>query len=251
MTNRHAPDRGSGPDAPGPERGPGAGPRVPGPAEARLYLIADPSDARSCGADLGRLRAALRGGVDWLQIRMKSATTAERRAACDRLRPILQASGVALIVNDDVAAAVAVGADGVHVGQADLPIEEVRSWVGEAMWVGVSTHSAEQAVRAAERGADLVGIGAMFPTTTKDAALRIGPDVLAELSDGVLDARCSARARARGPFPVFPIGGIGPGNVSELVRRGVRRAAVSSAVLAADDPEAAARALRRALLAEG
>lgn len=237
MTIRHIP----GSRSSGAESADRAGATPPrSPEAAALYLIVDPRDPDGAGDDLGRLRAAFGGGVQWAQLRMKGARTEELVDVWRRLVPIADEAGVLLVMNDDPVAAVRVGAPVVHLGQSDLEkaggtIEAVRRTVGDTMRIGVSTHSEAQARLALSMGADYIGIGAMFPTSSKDAATVIGPSVLSLLSD--LD-------RSQ---PIYPIGGIDLGNVSQITERGINRVAVSSAILHAADPGQAASEFRAAL----
>ena len=195
---------------------------------ARLCVLLGPSDG-----DVEALAgAAVAGGADMVQLRWKGGATGEVAALAERL-----VAGVGdralVIVNDDVEAAVAAGAHGVHLGQDDLPIEEARRRLGPGMLLGLSTHDAAAAHGARARGADSIGFGAMFATATKDRPDVIGPAAL----DGVRDL----------DLPCFAIGGIDASNVARLVERGCARVAVSRAVVGAADPEAAARALLAAL----
>ncbi len=195
-------------------------------------ILGDDSDA---GRDpLAVARAAVGGGASIVQVRWKNRPTAEVAAFAAKLRAEVGDAAL-VVVNDDVDAALAAGADGVHVGQDDAPIERVRARAGDRLLVGVSTHSLAQAIAVKEAGADLIGIGAMFATATKTAPVVIGPAALEGLPAEI------------GALPVFPIGGIDASNVNELVRRGVRRAAVSRAITHADDPRAAAAAILRVL----
>lgn len=197
-----------------------------------LYLVVDPRRLRDRAAST--IRAAVEGGAEWIQIRMKGASTAEVARAVMELRAGLGAERAALLVNDDVEAALLAGADGVHVGQDDLPAERARERLGRSRLLGVSTHSRAEVERACAAGADYVGFGAMFASRTRPEALVIGPDALSSL-DGVPG------------IPVYAIGGIDLGNLDVLLERGVRRVAVSSAILDAPDPRAAAEAFRARL----
>ncbi len=169
------------------------------------------------------------GGADAVQLREKEETPAGRYAWGRRLQALCRRLGVPLIVNDDLEVAVALGAEGLHLGQEDLHPADARLLLGQERWIGWSTHDLEQAEEAAETGADYAGFGPVFATGTKAGAGRPrGPQAL-----------LAARAVAR--VPLLAIGGIRPGNAG-LVPRGVGLA-VSSALCAAEDPEAVARAL--------
>ncbi len=196
--------------------------------DLRLYLLFTPE---LCAAEPWRtLDAALAGGVDLVQWRVKTRdpTGLERCLAC------CAPHGVPVIVNDHVELAVRTAAAGAHVGQHDLPPREARAMLREEQWLGVSTHDRDELARALEGGADHVGFGPMFATATKGYA------------DGQREGALRATLAAS-PVPVYAIGGITAANVALVLREGAARIAVSSAILQARDPEAAARALRSAL----
>jgi thiamine-phosphate pyrophosphorylase len=193
--------------------------------DARLYFI--------CGIDrLAALEPALRGGVDVFQLRDKHAADDELLRAAATARALCDEHGVLFVVNDRPDLAVAARADGVHLGQDDMAIEEARAIVGPGVLIGRSTHSPEQVDRAA--GADYIGVGPVHATPTKLGRPAVGLDLVAH-----------AAAHARVPF--FAIGGIDAANLGAVVAAGATRAAVVRAIADAPDPEAAARALRAAL----
>ena len=144
---------------------------------------------------------------------------------------LCQRYGVPLIINDDLDVALACGADGVHVGQDDLPVEEVRRRVGDKMIVGVSAHNPEEARRAYEGGADYLGAGAVFGSQTKTNVTPLPHDTLRAICDAV-------------PIPVVAIGGINRENLPQLAGTGVAGVAVVSGIFAAQDITAACRELR-------
>ena len=198
----------------------------PGPwpaAEARLYLV---TAARS---DLEAfLEAAVAGGVDLVQVREKELPDGELLRVLEQARAVTRRLGVPLIVNDRPDLAALVGADGVHVGQDDLPVAAVRRF---GLPVGLSTHAPEELARAES---DYVGVGPVFATPTKEGRPAVGLDYVRH-----------AAAHARVPW--FAIGGIDETNVSDAVSAGATRIAVVRAIGEAADPERTARALRRAL----
>jgi thiamine-phosphate pyrophosphorylase len=202
--------------------------RGPSPAadaarEARLYLV---TGARP---DLGAfLEAAVRGGVDIVQLREKELPDGELLAVLEEARSVTRELGVPLAVNDRPDLAVLVGADYVHVGQDDLPLHAVRRF---GIPAGLSTHSRVE-LEGAE--ADYVAVGPVFATPTKPGRPAVGLELV-------------RHAAARAPAPWFAIGGIDRTNVAEVVAAGARRIAVVRAIGEADDPEAAARELREAL----
>ena len=199
-------------------------------ARARLLLLFTRSLCR--GEPFAVLGAAVRGGVGAVQVREKEATSRDLLEWSRRVRERLGRSDILLFVNDRFDVAKLAGADGVHLGQEDLPCAAVRAIVGEQLLIGVSTHDLAQAKAAAEGGADLLGFGPIFPTRTKGLEKGVGPGALSPVLGALR-------------IPVFPIGGIDPYNAAALSFAG--RAAVSSAILGAKDPEEAARSIRSAL----
>ncbi|MFG0259550.1 MAG: thiamine phosphate synthase [Phycisphaerales bacterium JB041] len=178
---------------------------------------------------------AVEGGADCLQLREKGLETGELVARARGLVAIARPRGVAVVVNDRVDVALAAGVDGVHVGQGDMPVREVRRTAGHGLLVGVSTGGLDQARAAAAAGADYCGVGPMFASTTKPKAVA-GSGFLREY---VLDAACAR-------VPHLAIGGITPENVGELVEAGCRGVAVSSVVCGAEVPGEVCRSLRKA-----
>lgn len=192
-----------------------------------LYVILDRAAAR--GRDLIELlEAVIAGGCRMVQLREKDWPSGRLLPLAERLGARCRAAGVTFIVNDRVDLAVAVGADGVHLGQDDLPPQAARRLLKPGMILGRSTHSLAQARQAQADGADYVAVGSMFPTATKPEFELVGPGILREV-------RGAVRA------PLIGIGGITPDNVGEVVRAGADGVAVISAVCAAPDPCAATR----------
>ena len=206
-------------------------------AASRLYLICDSEPAGRTLEEL--LEAALAGGVDLVQLREKRLGTQELTEAARRAAAVCHERDALLLVNDDPRAALAAGADGVHVGQQDMPVEEARALVGRDLLVGLSTHApaevdAASAHEAEPRGADYIGVGPVFATPTKPGREAVGVELV----------RHAAAACA---LPFFAIGGIDGGNVSEVLQAGARRVAVVRAIASATNPELAARELRAEL----
>jgi thiamine-phosphate pyrophosphorylase len=203
---------------------------------ARLYLICDAGpDGRTLEAALA---PALAGGVDIFQLRDKLASEDELRRAAERARALTEATGALFIVNDRPDLAVAVGADGVHIGQHDGSPARARAAIGPDRLLGISTHSPDQVTAAAGQGADYIGVGPVHATPTKPGRPAVG---LALVS----------YAAAHAGLPFFAIGGLDAGNAGEAIRAGARRLAVVRAIAEAADPREAARALRAALDATG
>jgi len=176
------------------------------------------------------LAAALEAGTAAVQVREKAMTDRALLARARRVADACHRAGALCLVNDRPDVAVLAAADGVHVGQDDLPPEAARRIVGPDRLVGVSTHSLAQALAAAEAGADYIGCGPMFQSTTKPQPTVPGPDLCREVTRQV-------------GLPVMAIGGITPENAAEVLAAGARWLAVSSAVCAAEDPGEAARRL--------
>jgi thiamine-phosphate pyrophosphorylase len=197
---------------------------------ARLYFICDARPGGRALADL--LPAVLEAGVDVFQLR-------DKRLADDKLLELGLAArrwcnehGALFILNDRPELAVAVGADGVHVGQGDVAVEAARAIVGGERIVGLSTHSAEQI--AAAHGVDYIGVGPVNETPTKPGRPAVGVELV-------------RHAAAHAEVPFFAIGGITAANVAPVLTAGAQRVAVVRAIAEARDPAAAARGLKAAL----
>jgi thiamine-phosphate pyrophosphorylase len=198
-------------------------------AEARLYYTPAPTPA--AGPD-----AALAGGVDVLQLRLKDASDDEIVAAAEVFRRLCDRHGALFVLNDRPDLVDACGADGVHVGQEDMPASEARAVVEEGRIVGLSTHSREQLEAAAAESVDYVAVGPVLATPTKPGRPAVGLELV----------RFAAEVVA---VPWFAIGGIGLDTAGEVVAAGAERLAVVRAIRDADSPVEAARALRASLSA--
>ena len=197
----------------------------------RLYVITDRTLARG-RPDIEIAREAIAGGATALQLRWKTGPLSEALQIGRALQALCRAAGVLFIVNDRVDLALALEADGVHVGVNDLPVPETRKLVGESMVVGFSPESLEQAVEAEAAGADYLGVGPVYPTATKpDAGPAVGLEHLAEIARAV-------------HIPVVGIGGITAANAAAVIEAGAVGVAVISAVVGAEDVRGAARQLR-------
>lgn len=194
-----------------------------------LCLVTDRglAGSRSLGEIVG---AAVRGGVTMVQLREKSASTRAFLDEARALRDLLKGTGVPLIINDRVDIALAVDADGVHVGQSDMPVDSVRRLIGPTKLIGLSITDAAQIGQADAEAADYLGVGPVHPQATKaDASTPLGIAGFGAL-------------RRMTRKPVLAIGGIKPADVAILLAEGTDGFAVVSAIMAADDPESAARA---------
>lgn len=180
---------------------------------------------------------ALAGGADCLQLREKSMNDRDLLVLASRVGAVAREHGAALFVNDRVDIALLSGAQGVHLGQEDLPVLRARQVCGSRLLIGVSTGSLADARQAVQDGADLCGVGPMFQTTTKHKPVLAGPGYLREyLADGLTSR-----------VPHLAIGGVTLSNVGQLVDAGCRGIAVSSAVCGAAEPAEVSRSLRAAL----
>jgi len=205
------------------------------PARWRLYVITDERVSRG-RSHLQVAEAAILGGADVLQLRDKESSSGRLFQVAMQLRKLTREAKVPLIVNDRLDIALAADADGVHVGQADLPASVARSILGPGRILGVSAETVAEAVAAAEDGADYLGVGPVFEArgTKPDAGLPLGLELIAEI-----------RRHCR--LPIVAIGGINAENARKVREAGADAAAVISAVASADDIARAARRLKRLL----
>jgi thiamine-phosphate pyrophosphorylase len=206
-----------------------------------VYLITTglAAGGRHSGGDelLKKVEAALAGGVKGVQLREKDLQAGELLKLALGLRKLTRRYGAKLLVNDRVDIALAAGADGVHLGRDSLPPGEARrlvirnEFIGGNKLIGVSTHSAKEAVEAERAGADFVTLGPVYPTPSKARyGEPLGPGALEEASGAV-------------GIPVFAIGGVTSENAGEVLAAGAFGVAVISAILASEEPEKSARAL--------
>ena len=200
-----------------------------------LYVVTDSQLSRG-RSDAEVARMAYEGGADVVQLRMKNADGGAMLEQANLIRQCADEMCRLFIVNDRVDIAMASGADGVHLGQSDIPLETARRLMGDDAIIGISVDNVEQAVAAEEGGADYVGVGAVFQTSTKpDAMQGVGLGAVFEVRQAV-------------DIPVVAIGGINRGNIQDVIRAGADSAAVVSAVVAQDDVVAAAHELRDLIL---
>lgn len=197
-----------------------------------LYLVLDPGLCAGIGM-VETARRAVAGGATMVQLRDKEADTAALVETGRALKAALAGTGARLVVNDDVAAAVEIGADGVHIGQGDMSVERARALVGPEAILGLTVEEPALAAAVDPALVDYVGAGPVFATATKpDHKRPVGFDGL-------------AAQVAASPVPAVAIGGLKPGHVGRAFAAGARGVAVVSAICGQPDPEAAARALRR------
>jgi thiamine-phosphate pyrophosphorylase len=200
-----------------------------------LYVITEPA----LRDPLETARAVLQAGVRLLQLRDKTATTRQLVQIGQQLRALTRQHDARLIVNDRLDVALAVEADGVHLGQDDLPVSLARRIAGKHLLIGVSAETIEEARQAEADGADYLGVGPMFATPTKpDAGAPVGPERLRVIKHAVR-------------IPVFGIGGVTLQNAPAVLNAGADGICVISAIVGATDPEAAARAFLQMLAEAG
>ncbi|NPB05934.1 MAG: thiamine phosphate synthase [Aquificae bacterium] len=200
-----------------------------------LYLITD--DGYLEGRNwLEAVENAIKGGVTVVQYRSKGRgkTAREMYEELKALRELTRRYGVPLIVNDRVDLALAVDADGVHLGQDDLPVEVARKVLGEDKIIGLSTHSLEEVEKANDLPVDYVAFGSVFRTPTKEKPVVVGVELLRE-------------AKKRSKKPLVAIGGIMPYNAPEVIKAGADGVAVISAILGFSDTYKAAESMKRAI----
>lgn len=187
-----------------------------------LYLVTDNSD--DVEKFLNTIEEAIKGGTTVVQIREKTAATLDFYNLALKVKEITTKYNVPLIINDRVDVALAVDADGVHVGQSDMPCDITRKIIGEDKILGVSAATVDEAKKAQADGADYIGSGAVFPTQTKDDADKVTKQELKEIVKSV-------------DIPVVAIGGISLENAHELNDTGIAGLSVVSAIMSSDNPK--------------
>ena len=198
--------------------------------DTSLYFITDSSNYTE-QEFLNRVEEALQGGVTLMQLREKDKTTREYIELAQKVHSITKKYNVPLIIDDRVDVALAIDAEGVHVGQSDMPIKTARKLMGENKIVGATTKTVEQAKEAYEQGADYLGVGAIYPTTTKVNTVLTSTDTLRDICNAV-------------PIPVNAIGGLNKDNIDVLEDIPISGICVVSAIMKADDPKKATEELK-------
>lgn len=202
--------------------------------DVSLYLVAGPTFV-SGRPFLAVVEEAIQGGVTAIQFREKTGRMRDHLNVCLELRELTQEYQIPFFVNDRVDLALASNADGVHLGQSDFPIQEARMLLGRSKWIGISTHSVEEAVEAERNGADYIGVGPMKSTKTKmDTEPVVGTTGLQKIQDAV-------------SIPIVAIGGITLESVSDIILAGATGVAVVSAILSSNHPHLAAQNLFNAV----
>ena len=200
-----------------------------------LYLVTDRGLSRE-RSTLEIVTAAVNGGATVVQLREKQCSTRDFIEQALAIKDFLKDRGVPLIINDRVDVAQAIEADGVHLGQTDMPLEVAKKILGDSMIIGISAESLPDAIAAEQGGADYLGVSPIYATPTKaDTAPALGLEGLRKIRKAVR-------------LPLVGIGGLNPDNAAEVIRNGADGVAVVSAIVAADDPQAAADALRQIII---
>ena len=200
--------------------------------DTTLYLVTD-STGLSEAAFLEKVEQALQGGVTFLQLREKERSTREYIHLARKVHALARRYQVPLVVDDRVDVALAAETDGVHVGQSDMPVELARKVLGPDKIVGATAKTVPQALEALEQGADYLGVGAIYPTTTKVVTVITSTETLGEICKAV-------------PIPVNAIGGLNRDNLGVLKGIPIAGICVVSAIMKSADPRAAAAGLRQA-----
>ncbi|MBR4356799.1 MAG: thiamine phosphate synthase [Butyrivibrio sp.] len=201
--------------------------------QLKLYLVTD-STGKSDEEFLKALEEAIEGGVTFVQIREKNKTTAEYINLVSKALEVTRKHGVPLIVDDRVDVVLATGADGVHVGREDMPVETARKILGKEKIVGATTKTVEQAFAAYKAGADYLGVGAIYPTTTKVKTVLTSTDTLNDICNAV-------------PIPANAIGGLNKDNLGVLKGIPIAGICVVSAIMKSESPKEAAQGLIKAI----
>ncbi len=202
--------------------------------DTTMYFITD-SGAYTEEEFLYRVEEACKGGVTILQLREKDKTTREYIELAEKVHTITKKYQIPLIIDDRVDVALAVDAEGVHVGQSDMPVGMARRLMGAEKIVGATAKTPEQAKKAYEEGADYLGVGAIYPTTTKVKTVLTSVDTLKQIVETV-------------PILVNAIGGLNKDNIAVLKGSGISGICAVSAIMKAEDPKRAAEELKEAFI---
>jgi len=200
----------------------------------KLHILTD-TVLQSRFSHMEITRLAIAGGADTIQYRQKNGSTREMIETARNMKQVCSDAGVTFIVNDRLDVAIAAEADGVHLGQDDFPIPMARGLLGEGRIIGGSAATLDEVRKCLSEGADYVGFGPVYPTSSKDDAGPVsGIDILKQVVEII-------------PLPIIAIGGVGAENIPDLMRAGAHGIAVISAVCCQDDPKEATRSLYQAL----
>lgn len=200
----------------------------------KLYLVTDRSNFTSIDSFYDAIASAINGGVDIVQLREKTATAKEFLEIAKVVKEICHHNDVLFIINDRIDIALAVQADGIHLGHEDIDLHSARHMLGHQAIIGNSTHKPEDALQAIENGADYIGVGPVFTTPTKPGRQAVGFEYVQWAAQNVT-------------IPFFAIGGINETNVQDVVRAGASRVAVVRAIINAQSPKNIATTIKDSL----
>lgn len=200
--------------------------------QMKLYLVTDSTNLAE-DIFMKKVEDALRGGVTMLQIREKEKSTRDYIELASKVHEITKKYNVPLIIDDRVDVAMAVDAEGVHLGQSDMQVDKARKILGEKKIIGATTKTVPQALEAYQNGADYLGVGAIYPTTTKVKTVLTSVDTLTDICKSV-------------PIPANAIGGLNKGNIDVLKNAPIAGICVVSAIMKAGDSYMAAKELLKA-----
>ena len=195
-----------------------------------VYLVTDSRD-KSEEEFLAIIEEAIKGGTSIVQLREKTASTKDFYELALKVKEITSRYDVPLLINDRIDIALAIDSEGVHIGQDDMPADIARAIIGDEKILGVSASTVDEAVKAQKDGADYIGSGAVFPTSTKDDADSVSKDELKEIVNSI-------------DIPIVAIGGITLENAQELKDTGISGFSVVSAIMGAKDPQEASKKLK-------
>ena len=201
--------------------------------DTSLYFITD-STGFGEAEFLQRIEVALQGGVSFLQLREKAGSTREYLDLAEKVHALTKQYSVPMIIDDRLDVAMAVDAEGVHLGQSDMPVATAREIWGQEKIIGATAKTVEQAMDAYTQGADYLGVGAIYPTTTKVKTVLTSVDTLRDICKAV-------------PIPVNAIGGLNKDNIDVLKGVSIAGICVVSAIMKAEDPKLAAEQLRESM----
>lgn len=202
--------------------------------DTTLYFITDSTDF-SEEEFLSRVEQALKGGVTLVQLREKNRTTREYISLAEKVHKITKRYNIPLIIDDRIDVAMAIDAEGVHLGQSDMPVNIARRILGNDKIIGATAKTVPQALEAYKNGADNLGVGAIYPTTTKVKTVLTSVDTLKDIVKAV-------------PIPVNAIGGLNKDNMYVLENTGIAGVCVVSAIMKADSPQQAAEEIKSKFL---
>ncbi|WLR41377.1 thiamine phosphate synthase [Bacillus carboniphilus] len=194
------------------------------PKDLSLYLVTD--ERMDFTLQLKKIEEAIKGGVTMVQLREKKIDGGEFLKRAKQLKKLTSSYNVPFVINDRIDIALAVEADGIHIGQTDIPLSDAKKMVPKTMFIGVSVKTMDQAKEAEQEGADYVGIGSVFPTETKEDAERITLDLLGNITSSI-------------SIPSVAIGGINQNNIEQLTKSKIDGVAVVSSILSAKDSKKA------------